>query len=261
MKRKALYIGAGAGLVVLAMAVLQFVKARSESAGFQTRIEDLKSISLGIRGYMWESDDWFPDDIRDDSGRPLLSWRVAVLPYMELKSLYERFHLDEPWDSPHNIKLLTEMPAMYKGSQPAGSTATPYQRLVGADATFKPDRSNRLTGLYGPSDNTFHVVEAAELVPWTKPSDIAYSRNLPLPDFGFFSKPTFLAIMCSGSVFEIDPRRETEETIRNAIAMSNDAPAGTRTIQGLQPHRASFSTFIENPEPGVKLKMSFRDNW
>ncbi len=41
-----------------------------------------------------------------DDGKPLLSWRVHLLPFMEQDSLYRQFKLDEPWDSPHNIKLL-----------------------------------------------------------------------------------------------------------------------------------------------------------
>jgi hypothetical protein len=35
----------------------------------------------------------------DRDGKPLLSWRVALLPQLGYQSLYERFHLDEPWDT------------------------------------------------------------------------------------------------------------------------------------------------------------------
>ena len=45
-----------------------------------------------------------------DGGSPLLSWRVAILPYLGYRSLYERFHLGEPWDSAHDRDLLAEMP-------------------------------------------------------------------------------------------------------------------------------------------------------
>src|SRR3954451_19781343 len=40
--------------------------------------------------------------IRDRNGRPLLSWRVALLPMLGESELYGRFKLDEPWDSPAN---------------------------------------------------------------------------------------------------------------------------------------------------------------
>jgi hypothetical protein len=35
------------------------------------------------------------------------------LPYLNEKDLYEEFHLAEPWDSPHNLRLLERMPPPY----------------------------------------------------------------------------------------------------------------------------------------------------
>src|SRR5438874_420269 len=52
--------------------------------------------------------------IRDREQRPVLSWRVSLLPYLQRGDLYNQFHLDEPWDSPHNIVLLDRMPDVYR---------------------------------------------------------------------------------------------------------------------------------------------------
>ena len=54
-------------------------------------------------------------------GTPLLSWRVAILPSLGYQSLYNRFRLDEPWDSPHNRALLSQMPAEF--ACPSGPAA------------------------------------------------------------------------------------------------------------------------------------------
>ena len=48
----------------------------------------------------------------DKDGKPLLSWRVLILPYTEEAALYKEFHLDEPWDSEHNKNLIARMPAV-----------------------------------------------------------------------------------------------------------------------------------------------------
>src|SRR5215470_13169211 len=54
-----------------------------------------------------------PAVVYGPDGTPLYSWRVLILPYIEENRLYEQFHLDEPWDSPHNIALLPRMPHAY----------------------------------------------------------------------------------------------------------------------------------------------------
>ena len=258
MERNKLFLAVCLGLCLVAVGISFFVKHRLETFQLSARMTDLKGISLAIRGCMWESgSEYYPEDIRDKDGQPLLSWRVAILPYMERQHLYAKFHLDEPWNSPHNIELLSEIPPEFRGAQPAASHATPYQMVVGRDATFKPN--TKLTPLTvlarSGTEYTFHIVESAELVPWTKPADVAYSRGSPLPKFGFFSPPTFLAIMASGSVFEIDPRRDAEQVIRDAIAFEGES----RLV--VNPRWASFCIFTENPSTGVRMEMHFKDNW
>jgi hypothetical protein len=54
-----------------------------------------------------------PAAVYGPDGQPLLSWRVLVLPYLGHAGLYQEFHLNEPWDSPHNLALLPRMPAVY----------------------------------------------------------------------------------------------------------------------------------------------------
>jgi serine/threonine protein kinase len=56
-------------------------------------------------------------------GTPLLSWRVAILPYLDQKTLYQRFKLDEAWDSPHNKELLQHMPRVFESQGGNGSAA------------------------------------------------------------------------------------------------------------------------------------------
>jgi RNA polymerase sigma factor (sigma-70 family) len=78
----------------------------------------------------------------DKFGKPLLSWRVALLPFLEQDNLYQQFKLDEPWDSPHNRKLIARMPRVFAA---IGKTPRPhmtyFQYIVGPDAVFKSHRS------------------------------------------------------------------------------------------------------------------------
>ena len=53
----------------------------------------------------------------DKTGKPLPGTAcVHILPYIEADKLYKEFHLDEPWDSEHNKKLIARMPPFYQSA-------------------------------------------------------------------------------------------------------------------------------------------------
>ena len=81
-----------------------------------------------------------PAYIADDQGRPMHSWRVLILPYLEEKSLYDRYDFSEPWDGPDNSQLAAEMPKVYRCRSDSCSlspTDTSYLAVVG-DGTIWP---------------------------------------------------------------------------------------------------------------------------
>ncbi len=109
--------------------------------------------------------------ITDKDGKPLLSWRVAILPYIEQVELYNKFKLDEPWDSPHNKPLMNEMPATYvcpsRANVQPGTTT--YRVFVGKGAFFEKGQGTAIANITDGTSNTIMVAEASEAVPWTKP--------------------------------------------------------------------------------------------
>src|SRR5947209_3225375 len=111
-----------------------------------------------------------PAFLTDSAGEPLLSWRVAVLPYLTHRDLYERFKLDEPWDGPSNRKLLSDMPEVYA---PAGLGIEPryetfYRGFIGEGAFFEGVHGVRVADITDGTVNTLMVVEAGEPVAWTR---------------------------------------------------------------------------------------------
>src|SRR4051794_4085638 len=84
-----------------------------------------------------------PAVLFDRNGKALHSWRVLLLPYLEGRSLYEQFRLEEPWDSPHNLALVPRMPKVYglPGGLPVEVRAEPYvtfhQVFVGKGTAFE----------------------------------------------------------------------------------------------------------------------------
>ncbi|HMF11240.1 MAG TPA: DUF1559 domain-containing protein, partial [Gemmataceae bacterium] len=141
------------------------------------------------------------------NNKPLLSWRVHLLPYLEQDALYREFHLDEPWDSEHNKKLIARMPAVYVcpgGRKPEGKTnfLAPVHKGTAFTGEAKGLRIAQFTdGL----SNTILLVEANDehAVTWTKPDDLPYDPNLPAKGLGGHFEGGFLAAFADGSVHHL----------------------------------------------------------
>jgi len=150
----------------------------------------LKRLGLAMYEYH-EAHEHFPaPTIAGRDGTPLLSWRVALLPHLGYRSLYERFHLDEPWDSPHNRALLREMPAEFAcpGGPGRRTGRTGYLVVVGpitefgsVNTAFEPTRGVEIREIIDGTSQTALVIETDALVPWTKPDDLRWAPGGPLP--------------------------------------------------------------------------------
>lgn len=189
----------------------------------------LKQMALAMHNYQEMEKTMPPATIFDRQGQPLLSWRVLILPYIEEESLYKQFHLDEPWDSPHNLRLLPRMPRLYAPRDRSASARpyrTPYQVFVGKGAAFEGKQ-----GLHLPEDfpdgtaNTILIVVTAELVPWTKPADLPFDRRRPLPALGWSTEKVFSVAMADGSV-RIIHQQTNETTLRAAITRNGGDTLG-----------------------------------
>src|SRR5262245_25717314 len=69
----------------------------------------MSHVALAVHTYQDAAGSLPPPAVYSKDGKPLLSWRVMILPYLEQLPLYNKFNLDEPWDSPNNLRLLAEM--------------------------------------------------------------------------------------------------------------------------------------------------------
>jgi RNA polymerase sigma factor (sigma-70 family) len=180
-------------------------------------VQNLKQIMLAVHNYASSHESRFPDNIRDKDGHPLLSWRVAILPFLEEDSLYSQLKLDEPWDGPHNKKLLAAMPKVYRAPT-AGprSTETFYQRFAGPGTMLDVAGPVRFTDIRIGMSNTLFAVEAGSAVPWTKPEDIPYDPKKPLPKLGGVFPHVITGAFVDGSADVL--RKDFDEgTLRAAI--------------------------------------------
>lgn len=175
---------------------------------------NLIRLGLALQDYVANHKHLPPAALYSPTGQPLLSWRVALLPYLDRKNLYQRFNLSESWDGPNNQKLLQEMPEVFgrSGSNPPGFTCS-YRAIVGPGTCFEGTQGLPLAAISDGPAQTMAVIKATTAVPWTKPDEITYAPNQPLPMLGE------LAIFANGSVRRLDPG--CDEAMRRALVTRN----------------------------------------
>ncbi len=156
---------------VLVALLLPAVQSAREAARRAQCTNNLKQMALAMLNYESATGAFPKPAITDKDGKPLLSWRVAILPYIEQQGLYNRFKLDEPWDSPHNKELIKEMPQTYVCPSRANAEpgTTTYRVFVGPGALFEEGKGTNIANITDGTSNTIMISESSESVPWTKP--------------------------------------------------------------------------------------------
>ena len=143
------------------------------------RLNNFKQILLAMHNYASSHKTLPPAASYNAEGKPLLSWRVLVLPYLGELELYQQFKLDEPWDSEHNLKLVAKMPALFADPDPAVGRAigepgrTTFVAPVGAGLAFEGREGRTFREFRDGSSNTIALVEVTpdRAVAWTQPAD------------------------------------------------------------------------------------------
>jgi hypothetical protein len=210
---------------LLAAALLPAVNSARGAARQNQDVNTVKMLMLAMHNHH-DIHNRLPSPQWGAKGNTGLSWRVAILPFIEEVALYDEFHHDEPWDSEHNLKLIEKMPALYRSTaytlppvavagekKPAADGAvdetkyaayrTPFLTFRHADSIFPPDIAKGL-GLKAVTDGTSKTIAIVRAAPssaviWTKPDDLPFNPDEP---FAGLIGPDgkFLAGFCDGHV-------------------------------------------------------------
>jgi len=192
----------GVGLLLPAVQKVRVAAQRMESSN------NLKQIALAFHNYE-STYGRFPSDILDKkTGKPLLSWRVALLPYIEQNALYQQFKLDEPWDSPNNLplaKVLVKVysnPAATQRIDPQGHGLSHYLAIKGPGAMIENGKKMTFANVTDGTSNTIMFVEGKNPVIWTKPADLDFDKDKEIDPtlFGGYFPQGFNAAFGDGSV-------------------------------------------------------------
>jgi hypothetical protein len=189
---------------------------------------NLKQLALAMVAYADDHEGEMapPAAITDNNGKPLLSWRVAILPHIGQEKLYKEFRRDEPWDSDHNKKLIAKMPKVFRapGSK-AGDGKTTYLLPVGKGAAF-PASDSKVKFPAGFSDGTSQTILLVDAdddraVPWTKPDDLKYDADDPAKGLAARNGKEFLAGFAADNVNAVS-KSASKDSLRASFTPDAD---------------------------------------
>jgi type II secretory pathway pseudopilin PulG len=214
--------GGAASVGLLVGLTLPAVQAAREAARRIQSMNNLRQLAIAMHVYQDANSAFPPAFSVDDQGKPLLSWRVQVLPFIEQQELYKEFHLDEPWDSEHNKKLIRRMPAVFATPNRPNDGKTAYLVPLGQGTIFGDGKGPTTSEIRDGTSNTILIVEADDdrAVEWTRPGDLEFDPARPLAGLGHVRKGGFLAALADASVRLISDRTPAETL--QALFEAND---------------------------------------
>ena len=156
-----------------------------------------------------------------DARKSGLSWRVHILPYLEHAELYNQFHLDEAWDSPHNMALVDQMPDVFKVDGVDQPGQTTMHVFSSPNTPFDPAKPIRFQEIIdGTSYTILAVVAGPETAaPWTKPGGLTFDATNPADALGTVG-PMLHFVLCDGGARSI-PAPVDPQVLGNLIQFND----------------------------------------
>lgn len=197
-------------------------------------VQSLKQLGLAMHVFYGKWNSFPPPASHSRDGQPLLSWRVFLLPHLGQEALYRQFHLDEPWDSPHNRTLIRQMPAVF-GSDALDLNLegkTTYLLPVADQTPFHGRTGTPISKISDGTSNTAMILQAApqQAVIWTRPQDLAINWDR-LDQLFPATYPRFRATFCDGSVHSNLNSRMPPDTLKRLLQHADAEPVDWETTR------------------------------
>lgn len=248
--------------------IQSWAKLQTEDAYVKQSRNNMRQIMLGLHNFHDTYLTFPPASSQWPTNKARHSWRVTVLPFVGESGLYQKYNFDEPWDSPQNKQLLSQMPEVFASPGVDKSKGmTKYLAVAGTETVLTSDRptgdngykGSRIRDITDGTSNTIMFVEANKSVPWTKPEDLPFDAEKPIGELIKHLPNRFLAAAADGVVHQV-VMSETEEfkTILKRAFIRSDGEVAyfeklTRPQTQRQPTRRPASKSVKlTPETRLK---------
>jgi hypothetical protein len=145
-------------------------------------MSQLKQLALAIQDYQTAHGTFPPAYISDSGSRRMLSWRVLVLPFMEERSLYQRFDLSKPWNDANNrVSSSVDIEILHCPANWTKNPTTDYLAVVGTNTAWPGTRGRTMSEFTDELSQTIVLIEAHnEKVDWAEPLDLTLDEAVEL---------------------------------------------------------------------------------
>jgi ribosomal protein S27E len=230
-----LLVGCGGVLVALLLPAVQSARSAARQS---MSMNHMKQIMLALHNYHDVNGTFPPAYIADADGKPMTSWRVLILPYVEESMLYDQYDKTKPWNSPENLALAERVPSVYQSPlmepTPENRLSTNYLLVAGKGTAFANPNGPKMAEITDGTSNTICVVEVADPgIVWTQPSDLDAAqldflihgvRDKQPGQLNATSDRGLNVGMFDGSVRNISPQAPAAE-IKKAIESQDGMPS------------------------------------
>ena len=172
---------------ILMALILPAVQKAREAARRSVDMNNMRQISIALDMYVNTHNAYPPPYVTDADGKPLYSWRVLILPYLDQDALYSRYKLDEAWDSPNNKPLSDTVIKIFQNPAEENlvEPLTNYVVVQGKETMFPPDGKMTYGNIKDGTANTIMVVEiSGSDIHWAEPRDLDFNTmSFDINDF------------------------------------------------------------------------------
>ena len=189
---------------------------------------NLKQLVLATHNFLDLNGGAFPARCTvDANGKPLHSWRVLLLPFIDEGELYKQIRLDEPWDSEWNSQFHSKTPALFRrpGSSDPGCV---YSCVVDKSAALQPATKPgvktgvRIASFTDGVSNTVLFVERTKPVCWMDPeADLTLDEFLATVAEGSVYRDATVVGMCDGRAQILSPAAKPK-VLKGYVTRSGD---------------------------------------